>query len=76
MEIELDISKIQNECRTRIGEGVVARTIQAELQKIYDKHRKAAVEEMQGFIAQVITSEKVMNFGMTAVVKITIPDSK
>lgn len=74
MEIELDISNLREQCRTRVGEGIVCKTIGAAIQRICDEHRKRAVEEIENFIARVTVSERIMDFGLSAKIKITIPD--
>lgn len=76
MEIELNIPDLNSKCRTAFENCLVGKTIDHELQKICARHKEAAIQEMQEFIAQVATSQQMTGFGMGAKIIIRLPDSK
>lgn len=76
MTIELNLTALRTQTRTALEDGVVSRMIQQELSRICEKHHKAAVEEMQSFVARVATVNDVGFATDCTVIKISIPDLK
>ena len=76
MTIELDIPNLKAGALQAFEKGAIRTAIQNRLSAILEEHRKAAIEEMQEFIAGVAVSEQLMNYGMSGKILIRIPDPK